>query len=733
MIKTEYPRPCPIPGHPQDADEQVLVTESAWARLRAWHLHAPAERLPLPLVLTAWPVAWVLHAVHVPGHFATYAAAVAVLAARLAWGRHEKAVMAAMIVNAASGAAENSPLPPSHLAAAEAAAVTAAIGGWLAAAVTWGPSGWPFHLLSWIYAAGFAAGYWWLRRHDAVRAARARRDEAAERTARKAWWHGVAHQLGLGGFHLQEITETRLGEDLLLTSAPGAELVSRVLGRERAIAETLAHLLGLRYGRIELRGTEYPGQLVVSIRERAPTVDGPVTHPALDPDSPYADWLGEHRSIRDPVPVGVIPETGEPMELVLWDSEGGKAIGVYSMTGGGKTNMLDVIREAVTAMDDAVLVNLNGAGSGDERAWEPLSLLTAAGLQADNPELQGKISGALRWVRNLIGQRAETAADTGDSVFQPTRADPAVVVIIDEIDETGKIDGASKILEFLASKQRKAAVCLILAGQRATATWTGGAGVRINLSTVVTGMLARDSESRHAVGAENEIPDIAEYSGGEAGFFQIWSTRAKKILARGRSFYIGSIGEQQEHIISKRDPAARPVLDGAAEATAPALDAPRDQPGNGLRDRLAHVRELNEGHPLPAGTGALPVVPGVPGEVVAAVLPMLASGRTSASAVGLALGISKTAAFRHLSAMRACGVAEQAGTGRGAGWRLAPRQEPAGRQDPAQSSYLTIAELAEAAHEGRIPGMTGEQREVLEQVWQIAHRPRLTLLRGDGQ
>ncbi len=73
---------------------------------------------------------------------------------------------------------------------------------------------------------------------------------------------------------------------------------------------------------------------------------------------------------------------------------------------------------------------------------------------------------------------------------------------------------------------------MILAGQRATATWTGGAGVRINLSTVVTGMLARDSESRHAVGAENEIPDIAGYSGGEAGFFQIWSVRAKKILAR---------------------------------------------------------------------------------------------------------------------------------------------------------------------------------------------------------
>jgi hypothetical protein len=32
----------------------------------------------------------------------------------------------------------------------------------------------------------------------------------------------------------------------------------------------------------------------------------------------------------------VIPETGEPMELVLWDEEGGKAIGIYSMTGAAR-------------------------------------------------------------------------------------------------------------------------------------------------------------------------------------------------------------------------------------------------------------------------------------------------------------------------------------------------------------------------------------------------------------
>jgi hypothetical protein len=708
MTPARFPRPCPIPGHPQDAPEgSPPVPDSAWARLRRWHMHAPAERLPLPLVLTAWPSAWVLHAVHAPGHLVAYAAAGAVLAAWLTWRRHQR----------------RSPHP--RLAAAEAAMVTAVSGGWFAAAVTSGPLGWPEHLLSWIYLAGAVFGYRWLLRHPAVLAARQRSRDHAQWTARKAEWHRIAHLIGLGDFHLQSATPTRLGEELLLTSAPGSELATRVAANSRPYTEKYAHLRGLPYGRVDIRTTDYPGQLVIEVREKDPSVSGPVTHPALDSDSPYEDCFPEPASIRNPVPILVNPETGEVIKLALWDREGGKAIGVYGMTGSGKTNLLDGIRERVTAMDDAILIDLNGVGSGDELAWAPLAACTAAGLQADNPELQKKITGALQWARNLIGERSETAVRTGDSVFQPTRDDPAVVILADEIDELGKIEGVSKLLEFLASKQRKAAVSLILAGQRATAVWTGGAGVRINLSTLVIGLLARDSESRHAVGAENEIPDIADYSGGESGFFQIWSTRAKRVLARGRSFWMGTIGEQQRLIIANRDPAMRPVLDGAGQLRQAAPAAPEVHPGSGLRERLAHVRELNQDRPLPAGPGALPAVPGVPPAVVAVVLPMLASGRTTASAVGLALGISKTAAFRHLSAMRQCGVAEQAGTGRGAGWRLAPRQDDACRQ------YTTIEDLAQAVHDGLVEA-DDEQRAVLEQALQIASRPRLTLLRGGG-
>jgi DNA-binding transcriptional ArsR family regulator len=688
-----------------------LASDSAWSRLRAWHLHAPAERLPLPLAVLMWPLGWVLHAVHVPCHVVTYAAIGAVLGAWLIWRRHRK----------------TSRHP--RLAATEAAMVTAAAGGWFAAAVTSGPLGWPAHLLSWIYLAGAIGGYRWLRRHEAVRAARARRDAAAAWTARKAEWHRIAHLIGLGDFHLQSATPTRLGEELLLTSAPGSELATRVAANSRPYAEKYAHLRGLPYGRVDIRTTEYPGQLVIEVREKDPSVSGPVTHPALDPDSPYKDCFPEPASIRTPVPILVNPETGEVINLALWDREGGKAIGVYGMTGSGKTNLLDGIRERVTAMDDAILIDLNGAGSGDELAWAPLAACTAAGLQADNPELQKKITGALQWARNLIGERSETAVHTGDSVFQPTREDPAVVILADEIDELGKIEGVSKLLEFLASKQRKAAVSLILAGQRATAIWTGGAGVRINLSTLVIGLLARDSESRHAVGAENEIPDIAEYSGGESGFFQIWSTRAKRVLARGRSFWMGTIGEQQRLIISTRDPAARPVLEGVGEVTAPASAAPREQAGNALRERLAHARELNESRPLPTGTGALPVVPGVPPEVAADLLRVLASARLSSAAAGQALGMSKSAAHRYLAALRDAGVVEMAGIGKSVTWRLAGRAAIG-----AEPQYVTIEDLAQAVHDGLVEA-SEEQRAVLEQAWQLARRPHLTLvppLAGDG-
>ena len=64
------------------------------------------------------------------------------------------------------------------------------------------------------------------------------------------------------------------GEELLLTSAPGSDLASRVARNSDAIAEKYAHLEGLPYGRVDISTTEFPGELVIGTRRVDPSVKG---------------------------------------------------------------------------------------------------------------------------------------------------------------------------------------------------------------------------------------------------------------------------------------------------------------------------------------------------------------------------------------------------------------------------------------------------------------------------
>ena len=176
------------------------------------------------------------------------------------------------------------------------------------------------------------------------------------------------------------------------------------------------------------------------------------------------------------------------------------------------------------------------------------------------------------------------------------------------------------------------------------------------------------------------------------------------------------------------------------EVTAPVTSW--EQPGSGLRERLAHVRQLTgQQPPGPAATGPLPVVPGVPSEVMAILYRMLASGRTSAAAVGLRLGVSKTTAHGYLAAMRQYGIAEVTGSGRSSGWQLTqrpqmpePMREPPGQYGTA-AQYATLEDLAQAVHDGLVDA-DEDARTILEQVRRIAGRKRLSAVPdtpGDGQ
>ena len=741
---SQWPRPCPIPGHPDDDGEPVITTESAWARLRRWHLHAPAERLPLPAILLTWPAAWFMHGL-IPARPVAYATVIAVVLTWLTWLRHQK----------------NSPHP--RLLPTEAALVAAAWGGWATAAVAFGPTARPGYWLTLIYLAGAAGGYWWLRRHDAVRAARQRRDDLAGDLADKTLWHQILPRAGLGGWHMQDRWKTNIGEERLITTSPENALASRVAGASSGIAEKLAHVLGdLPYGRIDITTTEWPGQLIIGIRTVDLSVQGDVFHPKTMPwpgaePSPFTDWFPPTASIRTPLTWGICPEDGSPLTLELFNKIGGRAVGVIGMTGSGKSNVLNGVREGITRCPDARMVQLNGAHMGDELTWEPLSALTICGPVATDEDVRARIAAALAALCLLVTNRSATLADTGHSTFQPTEDDPAVGIIIDEVDEIVKhVPGAGAALEFLASKQRKSAVCLLLATQRAVIAALGGGGVRANMSEVLVGKVARATESRHASGAEKEIPDIREYSKGAPGYFQRFDPHSGTVTGRGRAFLLGVAPEELAYI--KRLVAARRHLRDWSIPDLPPLDldgsrgpavqhaARTGTAGDAATQRIAGLRArlagIGQAAPQTASAGPATVPVPIPLEIPQAdgqtLLELLATPEgTTASAAGLVIGKSKTVAFTYLSLLRDKGIARTNGAGPATRWyRTVPTAPP-------EDTYRTIEQLAEAVHKGLVD-VDEDTRAVLEQARQIADRqrtgrPHLTLVRppddaagGDG-
>ena len=339
----------------------------------------------------------------------------------------------------------------------EAALVAAAWGGWVTAAVTFGPTARPGRWPTLIYLAGVAGGYWWLRHHEAVRAARKRRDDLAAELADKKRWHEILPRIGLDGWHVQWRRDTLIGEERLITTSPENALATRIAGNSSGIAEKLAHILGLPYGRIDLATTEFPGQLIIGIRTVDLSVRDAAYHPMTDPwpdtePSPFAAWFPPVASIRTPVTWGFCPEDGSPLPLdaVQRDRWPGGRGDRHDRSAANPTCSTTCVRASPAAP-------MPGWCSSTARtwamrlSWEPLSALTLCGPVATDETIRNKIGEALAALCLLVTQRSATLAETGHSTFQPTEDDPAVVVIVDEVDEIVKhVPGAGRALEFLA-------------------------------------------------------------------------------------------------------------------------------------------------------------------------------------------------------------------------------------------------------------------------------------------
>ena len=63
--------------------------------------------------------------------------------------------------------------------------------------------------------------------------------------------------------------------------------------------------------RIDVETDPIPGRLRITVRRNDPW-QHPLTHPAIDPGSPYARYAGDPATCRKPLVIGGDPETGAP-------------------------------------------------------------------------------------------------------------------------------------------------------------------------------------------------------------------------------------------------------------------------------------------------------------------------------------------------------------------------------------------------------------------------------------
>ena len=525
-------RPCAFPPHPEGPGDRApgLAADPARSRSRGWLAHAPAERVPLPAVPAMWAAAGIMHLAGVPG---LYPGAATVAAAGVAFGLGEARARKPERIRVPGSKQEQ---VRERIRGAELAAATTAVGAWVTAAVALGPLAGPDHLLSVIYVLGAVIGYWWLRRHEAVRAAREARDGAARWVERKADWHRLsAHLPGLRGSHLLEEQETLLGETRLIDTIGTGKLASQL--SYAAIAERLAEIDQVPMGRIDVApDPQMAGKLWITTRRTDPWAD-PMWHPAAsgacDPGAPFAGLMDPAQAtIRKPLVLGADPETGAPLELPLWDSNGAKVVLIAASPGAGKSMLLDTLTERITACPDARLLQINLSKGLEDSWWAPLAEANA--LDGD----AGRALAILQFAVDAINERPRGGRST--RVHQPTAAEPLFVVKMDEIDAVSGDPERKRLLRLIASKCRSEGWALVVAGQRPTAAWVGGADVRANIKYVVWGAFGRDSETRMAGGSDAiELPSMGRYGEGNPGVFGVAPQPLGRQLRQGPRVLLG--------------------------------------------------------------------------------------------------------------------------------------------------------------------------------------------------
>jgi hypothetical protein len=396
----------------------------------------------------------------------------------------------------------------------------AVYGEWFAAAEAFGPlHWWPAPALTFAWAGISVTASRIAHRDESVVAAREWREARAD-------WLGRSRDWGLGGSHLLAFERTRLGELYTVSTKGTGRRASHFVGH--SLEEFIAEAEDLAVSRVRVIRHHLAGRIRISVRRVDPWADS-LLHPVVC-EEPEVQ-LPASRSIRQPAFVGQDPETGEVLAVPLWDVVGAKNVSVTGMVGAGKGVLLDDISEWVTDARDAlqVRINLSDKGHQEIESWGPSCHLTAFG-----EDQKSRAVAVLKIISGVIAWRTR-AYKRGQ--YQPSPADPLIVVIVDESDEAAKVPDVREGLNKVATKGREYGIAFVHAGQRGTNDYSS-AKQRSQDGVRCTGAVNRQGEVRHAAGNQAQsVPDMASYAEGQPG---VWSIAVNGAGVRtGRTWVFG--------------------------------------------------------------------------------------------------------------------------------------------------------------------------------------------------
>ena len=321
------------------------------------------------------------------------------------------------------------------------AASVVALGGlWLAAGTAWGPGTPPLPTVA-LLGTGAAGVPWWTHHRRRARVRVTRTLDA---------WPTFAESVGLPGSRLVSAVVDRWGWTGRLALRRG-QTVAQAIGAVPAVESAL----GVRPGAVRVEpDPSRSDRAILRVVESDPLAAA-VRWPGL----PHSD-VGRAPSIVDPIEVGLF-EDGNPVLIRL--AYRNALLG--GMIGSGKSGVLNVLLAVLVACRDVAVWGVDLKGGMELRPWAE-----CLGRLATTP------AEAIELFHDAIAVRDRRTSTAPGRLWQPSRQDPALLLVVDEFAELP--DEAKALADSVSRIGRAVMVNLIAATQRPTQEAMGGGATR---------------------------------------------------------------------------------------------------------------------------------------------------------------------------------------------------------------------------------------------------------------